>query len=184
MIPKGGYDRVIADGLDALRQSVARLFPPLVDRIEEVGDWEDVKVLTVQIDRVRRWHVPGALLIGDAAHAMSPVGGVGVNLAVQDAVATARLLADPLRAGRLDEATLAGVRARRAFPTAGTQLMQRFLQRALVGRILAAERPVTAPLPVKVLARVPALQRLPARLVGVGLRPEHVVGPRRSGPRR
>ena len=174
VIPKGGYDRVVAKGLGAFRESVSGLFPALADRVEEIGDWDDVKVLTVKLDRLRRWHRPGVLLIGDAAHAMSPVGGVGVNLAVQDAVATARLLAERLREGELDDGDLARVQARRAFPAAGTQLMQRFMQRALVGRVLAASRPVAAPFPVRLLARVPALQRLPARVVGVGLRPEHV----------
>lgn len=174
VIPKGGHERVVAAGLDAFRRSVAQLFPQLGDRIDEIEDWDDVKVLTVQLDHLRRWHAPGVLLIGDAAHAMSPVGGVGVNLAVQDAVATARLLAGPLRAGQVDEDALARVQARRAFPTAGTQLMQRLMQRAFVGRILAAERPVTAPMPLKLLSRAPLLQKIPARLIGVGLRPEHV----------
>ena len=174
VIPKGGYGRVVAAGLDAFRASVAGLFPRLADRVGEIGDWDAVKVLTVQVDRLRRWHVPGALLIGDAAHAMSPIGGVGVNLAIQDAVAAARLLAGPLRAGQPDDDALARVQARRAFPTAGTQLMQRLMQRAVLGRILAADRPVTAPVPVRLLSRVPALQRLPAQLIGVGLRPEHV----------
>ena len=174
VIPKGGYERVVAAGLDAFRDSVAGLFPSVSDRVHEIADWDAVKVLTVQLDRLPRWHAPGVLLIGDAAHAMSPVGGVGVNLAIQDAVAAANLLAGPLRAAEVDERALAAVQARRAFPTAGTQMVQRVMQRAMVGRILAADRPVRAPRPVRLLGRVPALQKLPARLVAVGLRPEHV----------
>ncbi|NJC82671.1 FAD-dependent oxidoreductase [Planosporangium mesophilum] len=174
VIPKGGYDRVRAAGLDAFRAGVAELAPRLADRVDEVRSWDDVRMLTVRIDRLRRWHQPGVLLIGDAAHAMSPIGGVGINLAVQDAVATARLLAGPLLAGRLSEDDLARVRARRAFPTAGTQLLQRVVQRAVIGRVLGSERPIPAPLPMRVLQHVPALRRAAARLVGVGLRPEHV----------
>jgi 2-polyprenyl-6-methoxyphenol hydroxylase-like FAD-dependent oxidoreductase len=174
LIPKGGYDTVRAAGLDAFRAGVAELAPHLADRVDEIGDWNDVKMLTVRINRLRRWHVPGALLIGDAAHAMSPVGGVGINLAVQDAVAAARLLTGPLLAGRLGEDDLARVQARRAFPTAGTQLLQRIIQRGVIGRVLGAERPVPAPLPMRIQRRVPAMQKMAARLVGVGLRPEHI----------
>ena len=148
VIPKGTYEHVVAEGIDPFRTRVAELFAELGDRVAEVGGWDDVKALTVQVDRLRRWHVPGALLIGDAAHAMSPIGGVGINLAVQDAVATARLLAEPLAAGRVEETDLATVQSRRTFPTAGTQLIQRAAQRALLERILGSEEPVRAPAPI------------------------------------
>jgi 2-polyprenyl-6-methoxyphenol hydroxylase-like FAD-dependent oxidoreductase len=174
LIRKGGYDAVVAAGLGAFRDNVAGLAPHLRDRLGDIGSWDDVKMLTVRVNRLRRWHAPGVLLIGDAAHAMSPVGGVGINLAVQDAVATARLLAGPLLAGRLGEGDLARVRGRRAFPTVGTQLLQRVVQRGVIGRVLGSGRPVRAPLPVRLLDRTPALQGLPARLVGIGLRPEHI----------
>jgi len=172
VIPKGGYDQVRAAGLAAFRDSIAGLAPDLADRVAEIADWDAVKVLTVQLNRLRRWDAPGVLLIGDAAHAMSPVGGVGINLAVQDAVATARLLGPDLKAGRVPD--LDRVRRRRWFPTAGTQFGQRVIQRALVGRALAADQPINAPLPFRLLNRFPSLQALPARAVGIGLRPEHV----------
>jgi len=177
VIPKGGRDAVLAAGTETLRAGVAALAPWLAARVGAIADTGDVAFLSVQIDRLRRWHAPGALLIGDAAHAMSPIGGVGINLAVQDAVATARILAGPLRRGAgTDELTrLSGaLQRRRGFPTAGTQLLQRGLARGLIGPALVADAPVPAPWPVWLLDRQPLLRGLAARLVGVGLRPEHV----------
>jgi 2-polyprenyl-6-methoxyphenol hydroxylase-like FAD-dependent oxidoreductase len=174
VIPKGGYDTVRAGGLPEFRAGVAALAPDLRDRVDEIADWDSVKVLTVALNRLRRWHAPGVLLIGDAAHAMSPVGGVGINLAVQDAVATARILGPKLLDGTLVDADLDRVRRRRRFPTAGTQLAQRVIQRNLVGRALGSDEPVRAPLAIRVAGRVPAIQARVARTVGVGLRPEHV----------
>ncbi|MQA24152.1 MAG: FAD-dependent oxidoreductase [Micromonosporaceae bacterium] len=171
VIPKGGYDQVVARGLAAFRASVSELAETLADRVGQLDDWEQVKMLTVQLNRLERWHVPGALLIGDAAHAMSPIGGVGVNLAIQDAVATARLLAEPLRAGRLTEGDLERVRRRRRLPTVGTQLVQRVMQRGVLDVLTSGEQ--TAPLAIRLVGRLPVLQGLPARLIGLGIRPEY-----------
>jgi 2-polyprenyl-6-methoxyphenol hydroxylase-like FAD-dependent oxidoreductase len=174
VVPKNGYTAIVAKGLPAFRETIARLAPPLRDRVGEIKQWDDVRTLAVQIDRLRRWYAEGALLIGDAAHAMSPVGGVGINLAIQDAVAAARMLAEPLARGRVGTADLARVQRRRAFPSAVTQLGQRFVQATVIRAALATDGPLRAPRPTRILQRFPALQRIPARLVGVGVRPERV----------
>jgi len=175
VIAKGGYDEIRAEGLESLRARIARLAPPLSDRVTELSTWDDVKLLTVTVNRLDQWHVPGALLIGDAAHAMSPIGGVGVNLAVQDAVATARLLGPVLRAGRTPTAAeLAGVQRRRRRPTVVTQNVQRLAQRRVVDPLLHATGRVDAPGPIRLLRRVPMLQGIPARMIGLGVRPEHL----------
>jgi 2-polyprenyl-6-methoxyphenol hydroxylase-like FAD-dependent oxidoreductase len=171
VIDKGGYDRLRAAGLDAFRTDLATLEPALADRVDELGSWTDVSVLEVKVDRLRRWHRPGLLCIGDAAHAMSPVGGVGINLAVQDAVATANLLVRPLRTGTLSERDLARVQRRRALPTAVTQAGQRAIHRRIVAPLLDGGAP---PAPVRALERFPRLQAIPAYLLAVGIRPEHV----------
>jgi 2-polyprenyl-6-methoxyphenol hydroxylase-like FAD-dependent oxidoreductase len=131
----------------------------------------------VTVDRLRRWHRPGLVCIGDAAHAMSPVGGVGINLAIQDAVAAANILAEPLRAGRVGEDDLARVQARREFPTRVTQRAQVIVQDRILSRVLGGTGPVRPPLVARLLGRFPWLRRLPARLVGMGVRPEHVRTP-------
>ena len=174
VIPKGSAERERARGIEAFRESLARLAPFLADRVGELSSWDDLRLLTVQVDRLKRWHRPGLLCIGDAAHAMSPIGGVGINLAIQDAVAAANLLAAPLRGGTLTEADLARVQRRRTPPTVATQLLQRAIQRRVVAPTLAGRAPSRPPRVVRLLARFPALQVLPARLIGVGFRPEHV----------
>jgi 2-polyprenyl-6-methoxyphenol hydroxylase-like FAD-dependent oxidoreductase len=173
VIAKGGYDEVRAAGLDAFRSRVAARAPHFADRVGEVASWEDVRLLTVRLNRLRQWSVPGALLIGDAAHAMSPIGGVGINLAVQDAVATARLLGPALAEGTLSDADLAKVERRRRFPTAMTQAGQRLAQRRIVDPLLHMTGPVNIPGPMRLVGRTPRLQRLAARAVGLGVRPEH-----------
>ncbi|MGH3739530.1 MAG: FAD-dependent oxidoreductase [Micromonosporaceae bacterium] len=184
VIPKGGYDAVVAGGLPAFRDSVAELDPSLAGRVGQITDWEQVRMLTVRVNRLTRWHAPGVLMIGDAAHAMSPVGGVGINLAIQDAVATARLLAGPLRSGTVTDGQLDQVRRRRWLPTIGTQLVQRVIQRVLIGSVLRADGAAAVPPPMRLAARLPLLQRMFARAVGFGLRPEYEVPAPAEAPRR
>ena len=174
VIPKGGFDRIRQEGLAAFRGEIARLVPYLGDRVGELGDWSDIKLLTVAVDRLRVWHRPGLLCIGDAAHAMSPIGGVGINLAIQDAVAAANILAPRLLNGTVGEANLQAVQRRRKFPTRATQRLQLLVQNRVIGRVLRSTRELTPPLPLRLLGQWPWLRRIPARLLGLGFRPEHI----------
>jgi 2-polyprenyl-6-methoxyphenol hydroxylase-like FAD-dependent oxidoreductase len=174
VIPKGGFGAIQAGGLEAFRSGIARLLPFLQDRVGELRDWSDIKLLTVAVDRLRRWHRPGLLCIADAAHAMSPIGGVGINLAVQDAVAAANILVDPLRTGTVTARHLEQVQRRREWPTRLTQGLQVLIQKRVVGRVLTGREPIRPPWPLRLAQVWPRLQRLPARVVGLGFRPEHV----------
>jgi 2-polyprenyl-6-methoxyphenol hydroxylase-like FAD-dependent oxidoreductase len=162
------------------RREVLALSPSLGDRVNELNGWEDVRLLTVALDRLPRWHRGGLICIGDAAHAMSPIGGVGINLAVQDAVAAANVLAEPLRAGRVTESDLLRIQARRMWPTRVTQALQRLIQNRVITRVLAGARP-KPPFALKLLQWFPALQGIPARVIGIGVRPEHVHTVERGG---
>jgi len=146
VIRKGGLDEIRERGLDTLRQEVAKLVPFLSDRWDAIRGWDDVKLLTVRVDRLTRWYRPGLLCIGDAAHAMSPIGGVGINLAIQDAVAAANLLARPLAEGTMSTDDLQHVQRRRAWPTRVTQRLQRLIQRRVITAVLGGRRPVRPPL--------------------------------------
>jgi 2-polyprenyl-6-methoxyphenol hydroxylase-like FAD-dependent oxidoreductase len=182
VIPKGALERIRAAGLDAFRSDLATLSPSIADRVGEIASWDDVKLLSVAVDRLETWWKPGLLCIGDAAHAMSPIGGVGVNLAIQDAVAAANRLAAPLREGRLTDADLAAVQQRRMFPTKMTQAMQIAIQNNVISPLLAGDQPVKPPFVMRLLQWIPMLRRIPARLVGMGFLPEHI-GPELA-PRR
>jgi 2-polyprenyl-6-methoxyphenol hydroxylase-like FAD-dependent oxidoreductase len=178
VIAKGQYDAVRARGLPALLDDVARMAPVLKPGISDVKTWDDVKLLTVAINRLQRWTRPGLLCIGDAAHAMSPVGGVGVNLAVQDAVATANLLAAKLIDGCPPEQELDAVRRRREFPVRVTQRMQVIAQNNIISVALKpGNQPLNVPFVMRLITAVPWLQGITARLVGLGVRPEHVHSP-------
>jgi 2-polyprenyl-6-methoxyphenol hydroxylase-like FAD-dependent oxidoreductase len=178
VIAKGQYDAVRARGLDAFRDDVIGMAPILKSGMADVKTWDDVKLLTVAINRLKRWTRPGLLCIGDAAHAMSPVGGVGVNLAVQDAVATANLLAAKLAKGPPDESDLDAVRRRREFPVRMTQAMQVVIQNNIISVALKpGDRPLKVPLFARVINAVPWLQGLTARFIAIGVRPEHVQSP-------
>lgn len=183
VIPKGSYEQVRARGLDAFREDLVRIAPFTADRVSAIRDWEDVKLLTVRVDRLSTWYQPGLLCIGDAAHAMSPVGGVGINLAIQDAVAAANLLAGPLREGRLDTDLLRQVQRRRELPTRLIQRAQVLIQNNVLGRALRGNGLGTngrLPWPVWLASQFPVLRRIPARLIGLGIRPEHVHSPEAS----
>jgi 2-polyprenyl-6-methoxyphenol hydroxylase-like FAD-dependent oxidoreductase len=180
VIPKGGFDDIRRRGLSALREEIARLVPYLRNRVDELSDWSDVKLLSVAVDRLRVWHRPGLLCIGDAAHAMSPIGGVGINLAIQDAVAAANILAPRLQEGPVSERELAEVQRRREFPTRATQRLQVMLQSRVIGRVLASTEKISPPLLLRLIGLVPVLRRLPARIIGLGFRPEHVSVPARA----
>ncbi len=173
LIRKGFFQDLRDRGLDRFRHIIRQIAPYLGNRVDELQDWEQIKLLSVQINRLRQWYQPGLLCIGDAAHAMSPAGGVGINLAIQDAVATTNLLADPLRERRITESLLAQVQRRREFPTRVTQGLQ-ILAHSGFRRIFQNPGPAKPPWQLKAAVRIPGVQRLLGRVVGVGVRPEHI----------
>jgi 2-polyprenyl-6-methoxyphenol hydroxylase-like FAD-dependent oxidoreductase len=183
VIAKGEAERLRGEGITAFRDRVADVAPLLGDRLTELKDWDDVKLLSVAVKRLTTWARPGVLFLGDAAHAMSPVGGVGINPAIQDAVAASNLLAEPLRRGRLTLRNLEAVQERRLFPTRVTQWLQVQIQNNFLSRVLASRTAPSPPLPVRWLDGCPYLRRLPAHLIGVGVRPEHVHTPQLLAPR-
>ncbi|HEY6765563.1 MAG TPA: FAD-dependent oxidoreductase, partial [Candidatus Sulfotelmatobacter sp.] len=177
LIPKGTIDQIKQRGLPRFREELVSMAPFLRDRIEEVDEWNDISLLTVTVDRLRAWSRAGLLCIGDAAHAMSPVGGVGINLAIQDAVATANMLGEKIVEGAVSEGDLRAVQRRREFPTRATQRMQLFIQDRVIRNVLGAQTRLEVPWPVKLLQSWPFLRRIPARAVGMGFRPEHIRTP-------
>ncbi|MGA2892121.1 MAG: FAD-dependent oxidoreductase [Xanthobacteraceae bacterium] len=177
VIPKGGIAEVKAKGLDAFRDKVVWMSPFLADRVGELKSFDDIKLLSVTVDRLHKWWRPGLICIGDCAHAMSPIGGVGINIAVQDAVAAANRLAAPLKAGTVTIDDLQAIQHRRMFPVRFTQWLQLTIQRRLISRILQSQARPKPPLVFKLLGAIPLLQRIPALLIGVGIRPEHVHTP-------
>ncbi|MGC1870331.1 MAG: FAD-dependent oxidoreductase [Acidobacteriaceae bacterium] len=178
VIAKGSFAALQQRGLPLFRQDLAEIAPFLASRTDEIADWNGVKLLTVAVDRLRQWSQPGLLCIGDCAHAMSPVGGVGINLAIQDAVAAANLLASPLLRGTARDEDLRQVQARRTFPTRMTQAVQVFMHRRFIRPALARQTPIRRlPLPLQLLRQFPWLRRFPARIVGLGFRPEHIRTP-------
>lgn len=174
VIAKGSIERIHAAGLPAFRKNVAERCPFAADRVGEIQEWSDVKLLTVGVNRLPLWHKPGVICIGDAAHTMSPVGGVGVNLAVQDAVAAANVLAAPLREGRVTDSDLARVQKRRTFATRVIQRFQILVQDRVIRNVLDSTESLKPPLALRVLGGCPLLQRVPARMLGLGVRPERV----------
>jgi 2-polyprenyl-6-methoxyphenol hydroxylase-like FAD-dependent oxidoreductase len=174
VIPKGSASELMKRDIEDFRRKILSLSPWLAERVNELKSWDDVKLLSVALDRLTRWYRPGLLCIGDAAHAMSPVGGVGINLAIQDAVAAANILAEPLRTGTVTLDHLARVQARRQWPTRATQALQRAIQNRVIGSVLAGTAQPKPPLAIKLLEWFPTLRGIPARVLGIGVRPEHI----------
>ena len=174
VIAKGSAETLKAAGIEKFREKIAELMPFLADRVHELATVDDLKLLTVGVERLEKWWKPGVLCIGDAAHTMSPIGGVGVNIAVQDAVAAANILAAPLKEGRLKDSDLQAVQVRRMWPVRATQGIQVFLQNRMIAPTLAGTRPLRPPLAARLLNAVPYLRRIPARVLGLGVQPEHV----------
>lgn len=172
VIPKDSYAQLREGGIERLREQLGATVPFLARRTAELAGWDDVKLLTVRVNRLRRWYAPGVLCIGDAAHAMSPIGGVGINLAIQDAIATANLLADPLREQRLRESDLRAVQRRREWPARATQSLQVFIGRTVIGRVMTEGRAPFLGTVSSLVRSLPFLTRIPAYLVAVGFRPE------------
>jgi 2-polyprenyl-6-methoxyphenol hydroxylase-like FAD-dependent oxidoreductase len=177
VIPKGGIERVKASGIEAFRNRVVELSPFLAERIGEIKSFDEVKLLSVAVDRLQQWWRPGLICIGDAAHAMSPIGGVGINIAVQDAVAAANRLAAPLKAGQVTDNDLQAIQQRRSFPARMTQQIQLTMQNRIIGPALQATRQPKPPLLFRLFDAFPLLRRVPARLLALGIRPEHVQTP-------
>jgi 2-polyprenyl-6-methoxyphenol hydroxylase-like FAD-dependent oxidoreductase len=174
VIAKGAFDEIKKRGIEKFREDLGLLEPFWRDRLHELRDWNDVSLLTVKVDHLEHWSRPGLLCIGDAAHAMSPIGGVGINLAVQDAVATANILGPKLASGSLRDGDLEAVQRRRQFPTRATQRLQVAIQNKIIVGVLTSSHPLTVPWPLKLLQWSSMLRRIPARVIGMGFRPEHI----------
>ncbi|MGB6384731.1 MAG: FAD-dependent oxidoreductase [Terriglobales bacterium] len=175
VIPKGGIELIRQRGLAAFREDIAEIAPFLRERMDELKDWEDIKLLTVSVNRLRQWWRSGLLCLGDAAHAMSPVGGVGINLAIQDAVAASNILGPALLRGLVSDGQLREVQERREFPTRMTQRLQVFAHKNMLAPALSNKTQIQRlPLPLRLLQQFPMLRRIPARAIGLGFRPEHV----------
>ena len=174
VIPKDQLDEIRKQGLDSFREKIVQLAPYAKDQVRELKSWDDIKLLTVRVDRLSQWFRQGLLCIGDAAHAMSPIGGVGINLAIQDAVAAANTLAEPLRKRRVTIDELRQIQKRREFPTRVTQWLQVTMQRRVIAPVLGGVRPVKPPVLLRLITAIPLLRRIPAYLIGIGVRPEHI----------
>jgi 2-polyprenyl-6-methoxyphenol hydroxylase-like FAD-dependent oxidoreductase len=180
VIPKGQFDGIRKRGLDSFRETIGQLAPHARDQVNELKSWDDIKLLTVRVDRLSQWFRPGLLCIGDAAHAMTPVGGVGINLAIQDAVAAANAVVEPLRKRQITIDELQRIQKRREFPTRVTQWLQLTVQRRVIAPVLSGTKQVKPPLLLRLIAATPLLRRIPAYVIGIGVRPEHIMIPENS----